>query len=78
MIAPHRTKLIQGKNLQPGDTVDVLWGNGRDTIVSMRPYTGPIAELADARVASFVHNERGMTITAGALFEVFHRQHAAA
>lgn len=76
-MQPHRTKLLKGTDLRIGDTVDVWWGVGRDTIVSMRPYTGPLAELAGARVAEFAVNQRGMTIDPGALFEVFHRSHAA-
>jgi len=78
MLAPHRTKLLKGTDLRIGDTVDVWWGTGRDTIVSMRPYAGPLAELAGAKVASFAVNQTGMTIEPGALFEVFHRSGSAA
>lgn len=73
-----KTNLVFGRDLRIGDTVDVWWGTNRDTIVAMRPYAGPLARLAGARIAQFAVNQMGMTLEAGALFEVFHRTAEAA
>ncbi len=75
MCLPRRTL---GKQLRIGDTIEVWWGNGRDTITSLRPYTGPLSHLWDryggvARLADFALNKVGMTIEPQIVFNVLHR-----
>lgn len=55
------TKL--GSELKVGDLIKVWWPPGRDRIVSLRPYTGPLANLfpQGAQIAAFEFCS-GMTI----------------
>lgn len=70
-----KMRLVRGRDLRVGDTIDVWWGTRRDTIWAMRPITGPLAAttLKDARVASFTQINSGMTILADQMFEVVGR-----
>ena len=77
MHPPRRTP---GKELRFGDTIEVWWGNGRDTITGLRPYNGPLSYLwhkygACARLADFALNKVGMTIEPQIMFNVLHRTH---
>lgn len=64
-----------GKELNVGDTIQVWWGNGRDTITALRPYRGPLAYLwanhGGARLADFALNSVGMTIEPQMVFELY-------
>ena len=55
---------VRGTALRVGDTIEVWWRPGRDTITALAPYTGPLAYLwpEGARIASFALNRTGMTI----------------
>ena len=74
MRPPQRTS---GKHLRVGDTIEVWWGNGRDTITGLRPYNGPLSHLWDryggARLADFAINKVGMTIEPQMMLNVLHR-----
>lgn len=72
------SKLTFGRDLRVGDTIDVWWGTHRDTVISLRTIDSPLAALAGARIAEFAVNQRGMTIPADTLYEVFHRRAEAA
>ena len=76
MCLPQRT--IR-KQLRVGDTIEVWWANGRDTITGLRPYNGPWSNLWDrygggARLDDFAINKVGMTIEPQMLFNVLHRK----
>lgn len=64
------TKL--GSELKVGDTIATWFSGGRDTIIALRPYTGPLAHLfpAGASLADFAHNKSGMTIEHDHSFDV--------
>lgn len=65
------TKL--GRELQVGDIVEVWWAPGRDQVRSLRPLTGPLADLFDGegRMAEFAVNRTGMTIEPLGRYRVF-------
>ena len=56
---------VSGTDLRVGDTIEVWWAGNRDTITALRPYTGPLACLKDARLAEFALLKTGMTIEPG-------------
>ena len=58
-----------GDALKIGDTIEFL--GQRLTITALRPYTGPLAVLAGARVATFAQSHTGMTIAPDASFSIF-------
>lgn len=61
---------IFGRDLRPGDTIEVWFSGGRDTITDLRPYTGPLTPLFKdgAQIASFALNKTGMTIDNGDIY----------
>lgn len=61
---------VLGNALKIGDTIEVWWQPGRDTILSLQPYTGPLAYLFThgAQLASFALLSSGMTVDNGALY----------
>jgi len=66
-----------GKQLRVGDTIEVWWANGRDTITGLRPYHGLLSPLWDkygggAKLADFALNKTGMTIEPQIIFAVLH------
>lgn len=63
---------IRGSELKVGMTVAVWWG--RETIVALRPYTGPLAHYfeAGAQTAEFA-SARKMTVDNDELNVVFAR-----
>jgi len=76
----YQTQRTRGRQLRVGDTIEVWWGNGRDTITGLRPYNGPLSHLWDrygggARLADFAVNKVGMTIEPQIVFSVVHRMH---
>lgn len=65
-----------GAELRPGDTIAVFWSPGRDTIMSLRPYEGPLVAIftkqpPGAQLAQFALNKVGMTIENGDIFTVY-------
>ena len=75
MCQPRRRP---GTHLRLGATIEVWWGNGRDTITGLRPYRGPLSHLWDrygcgARLADFALSKVGMTIEPQIMFNVLHR-----
>jgi hypothetical protein len=52
------TETTRAASLNVGDTIDLV--GGRDSIVAMRPYLGPLTEMAGARIATL---SRGREIT---------------
>ena len=59
-----KVEAVQGRALQVGDTIEVWWQPRRDTITSLRPYTGPLQHVfpRGAQVATFALLGGGMTI----------------
>lgn len=66
---------VLGKDLRPGDTIEVWWQPKRDTIMAIEPYTGPLAYLwpKGAIIAKFAINRSGMTIDKSDYEEVVNR-----
>lgn len=58
--------------LKVGDTIEVWWRPGRDTITALKPYDGALLETLGkgTKLADFALNKFGMTLEAGAIFEV--------
>lgn len=56
---------VEGKDLRVGDVIETWWTPGRDTVVEIRPYTGPLLDLlgAGTRIAVFAICVSGMTIS---------------
>ena len=59
---------VLGKDLKVGDVIEVWWG--RDRIVGMVPYTGPLSCLQGSMIASFALNNTGMTIEPNMIFTI--------
>lgn len=68
--SPERLEpqLVRMEELQVGDTIEVWWSPRRDTITRLSPYTGPLACLKGAKIASFALNRVGMTLEPGAIY----------
>lgn len=66
---------VQGKDLKVGDTIETWWAPRRDTIVSLRPYPGPLKHVfpAGAQIAEFALCKSGMTIDNSDFYEVVSR-----
>lgn len=66
---------ILGKDLRVGDVIETWWAPYRNRIDHLTPYVGPLAKtvLPGTRIASFAVGNLGMTIEAGAQFQVFSR-----
>lgn len=64
-------KVVRAEDLQVGDTINVWWRPGRDTILALRPYTGPLLDLLGdgTQIADFALNKSGMTLEAGFQYE---------
>jgi hypothetical protein len=58
------------EQLKVGDTIEVWWKPGRDTITKLEPYAGPLKECKGARMATFALNPTGMTCIAKDVFEI--------
>lgn len=67
------TTYVKGKDLKVGQTIEVWWNNGRDTITKLEPYKGCMKKLwkDGAAIASFSYNPVGMTIDLGKTYKVF-------
>lgn len=67
---------VLGTDLRAWDVIEVWWSPKRDTIISLKPYTGAIAHVfrAGAQIAEFAMNKNGMTIENDAIFTVVARQ----
>jgi hypothetical protein len=77
----RRPRRTTGRQLRVGDTIEVWWGNGRDTITGLRPYNGPLSHLWDrygggVRLADFAINKVGMTIEPQMIYNVLHRMNS--
>lgn len=66
---------VNGSDLRPGDVIEVWWQGGRDTIMSLQPYRGPLAHLfpQGAQLAAFAICKSGMTIDNAATYKVIAR-----
>lgn len=63
MPRPIGRRRVLGRDLKVGDTIEVWWSPRRDTILSLRPYTGRLTCFkAGAKLAEFALNQTGMTI----------------
>lgn len=64
------TERCLGSTLRVGDVIEVWWQPNRDTIIALRPYTGPLKHLwkHGAQIADFAILETGMTIDNGAYY----------
>lgn len=58
---------IRGRDLQVGDTV-ITWF-GRQTIVRLAPYAGPLADLRFSRIAEFASGH-GMTMLDEMVYDI--------
>jgi hypothetical protein len=60
------TEWVTTAELKVGDTIAVWWGIKRDTIIGLRPYVGPLAELLGegTKIADFALFKPGMTLEA--------------
>jgi len=69
--APFPTTVVYTEDLRVGDTIAVWWSPGRDTIIAMHPYTGPLLDLLGegTMLADFALNTMGMTLEARGMFE---------
>ncbi len=58
--------------IKVGDTIEVWWRPGRDTITALRPYDGPLLATLGrgTKLADFALNKTGMTLEAGGMFNV--------
>ncbi len=68
---PPTTTRTPTRDLRVGDTILVWWNQGRDTIIRLTPYTGPLlAVLGEGTLlADFALSPTGMTLEAGAWFD---------
>ena len=67
----HEIIRRRGADLKVGDTIRVWWGIGRDTIIDLRPYSGPLTCFSNgAFLAEFALNPVGMTIESDRYFHV--------
>lgn len=67
---PAATKTVTGSDLRVGDTIEVWWQPGRDTITALRPYAGPLTCFKHgAQLADFALMRTGMTIENGSDYE---------
>ena len=59
------------QDLKLGDTIKVWWAPGRDTIIAMHPYTGPLLHILGegTMLADFALNPTGMTLESIGMFE---------
>lgn len=65
---------VFGKDLKVGDVIACWWGNGRDTILALRPYDGPLTCFTEgAQLADTAMLKTGFTVENGAVYEVFSR-----
>ena len=64
----HIHETVRMEDLCVGDTIEVWWQPGRDTIIGLRPYTGPIKCIERAKLADFAIVKVGMTLEPGALY----------
>jgi hypothetical protein len=63
-------KTVLGKDLKPGDTIEVWWRPKRDTITAIRPYAGRLNLPEGTQIADFLLSHAGMTIMGDEAFEV--------
>ena len=70
------TRYVPSEELRVGDTIDVWWNGGRDTITAIEPYNGPLRSLLGekTRLAYFAYLKGGMTIVQGESHVVFARE----
>lgn len=64
---------IDADDLRVGDTIEVWWQPGRDTVVSLRPYDGPLECIKDGQIAGFAISKTGMTIEPTAQYRLVSR-----
>lgn len=59
-----KVEVVRGIELRVGDTIEVWWSPRRDTITSLRPYTGPLKHIftSGASIAEFALLNGSMTI----------------
>lgn len=62
------------QDIKVGDTIKVWWAPGRDTIIALHPYQGPLLDVLGegTMIADFAVNTIGMTLVSTDLFEVIH------
>jgi len=49
----ERWETVFGHELQVGDVLEVWWRPGRDTIMALTPYEGPLKALVASRMDTF-------------------------
>lgn len=72
-----RSLEVGASELRVGDTIEVWWTPGRDTITELRPYTGPLECLKEGEIAIFALYTGGMTIEPGSRYRVLNRSRCA-
>lgn len=64
----HIDETVRMEDLCVGDTIEVWWQPGRDTIIGLWPYTGSLKCIEGAKLADFAIFKVGMTLEPGALY----------
>ena len=62
----------RAEDLRVGDTIEVWWKPGQDTITSIKPYVGNLSGIM-CGVATFALSEIGMSLESGSFHEVMGR-----
>ena len=60
--------IVNASKIRVGDTVATWWRPGRDTVMEIEPYTGPLEELAGGWLFKFAICD-GMTAAPGDTFD---------
>lgn len=63
---------VKAEDLCVGDTIEVWWKPGKDTITAISPYDGNLSDIM-CGVATFALSEVGMSLEIGSYFEVVGR-----
>lgn len=63
---------VKAEDLRVGDTIEVWWKSGRDTILEIKPYIGDLADIM-CGIATFAVWGIGMSLEKGQTFEVVGR-----
>ena len=53
--------IIDANELKVGDTIEVWWAPGRDTVIAIDPYNGPLKDIISC-IARFALLKSGMSI----------------
>jgi hypothetical protein len=60
---------VSTEAIKPGDVIAVWWKPGRDTVIAVRPYEGPLACFKGGKILTFARIE--MTAGPGQMYSAF-------